>query len=174
MVDLSQLSNVLDSSSWQLFLLWSQWDSSHSSTLELKAEDLVREKYEKRADLRVEHGLHWYMAWHGVTLEKKWNRIWNQHLSKNKSLDCLSLPVVSVANAPWSLPCYQILNEVSDLRREKSHYYLENGYRFVLQFYFWCSYDNFSCYESPFKRFTAGAEHFPSGILREWVSVFPK
>ena len=58
MVDLSQLSNVLDSSFWQLFLLWNQWDSSHSSTLELKAENLVREKYEKRADLKVEHGLH--------------------------------------------------------------------------------------------------------------------
>ena len=167
MVDLSQLSNLLDSSSWQLFLLWNQWDSSHSSTSELKAKDLVREKYEKRADLRVEHRLHWYMAWHGVTLEKKWNRIWNQRFSKNKSLDYLPLPVVSLATAPWSFTYYWKLNEELDLRRKKPHNYFENSCLMDVQFHFWCSYGNFTCYVRVFKRFTAGAERSPSEILRE-------
>ena len=167
MVDLSLLSNVLDSSPWQLFLLWNQWDLSHSSTSELKAEDLVREKYEKHADLRVEHELHWYLAWHGVTLEKKWNRIWNQRLSKNKSLDYLPLPVVSLATATWSFTYYWILNEELDLRRKKPHNYFENSYLMDVQFHFWCSYENFTCYLSAFEPFSAGAELFPSGILQD-------
>ena len=58
MVDLSQLSNILDSSSWHLFLQWNQWDSSHSLNSELRTEDLVKEKLQKRSDLREEHGLH--------------------------------------------------------------------------------------------------------------------
>ena len=58
MVDLSQLSNVLDSSSWHLFYYGTQCDWSHSLTSELKLEDLVRKKWEKRTDLRVGHGLH--------------------------------------------------------------------------------------------------------------------
>ena len=59
------------------------------------------------------------------------------------------------------------MNEVGDLRREKTHYHLENGYRLVLQFHFCCSHENFACYVSVFKRFTAGTERFPSEILRE-------
>ena len=109
------------------FLQWNQWDSSHSSTSEPNPEDLVREKYEKHADLRVEHGLHWYMAWHGVTLERKGNRIWNQRLLENKSLDYFPLLLASLASAAISLPYYLILTETSDLRRKKPHFFLENG-----------------------------------------------
>ena len=86
-----------------------------------KPQRFNREKLEKWADLRVEHGLHWHLAWHGVTLEKKRNRIWNQRISENKRLDCLPLLLASLATAALSLPYYQILNEVSDLLREKSH-----------------------------------------------------
>ena len=70
MVDLSLLSNVLDSSSWHLFHYWNQCDLSHSLNLELRSEDLVRENPEKRLDLRVEHGLYQHLAWRRVTLEK--------------------------------------------------------------------------------------------------------
>ena len=70
-VDLSQTSNVLDSSSWLLFFLWNQRDPPHSFNLGLRPKDLVKEKLEKHADLRVEHGLCLLMAWRRVTLEKK-------------------------------------------------------------------------------------------------------
>ena len=81
--------------------------------------------------------------------------------------------MASLATASWSLPYYQILNEIGDLRRKKLHYNFENGYTFVAKFYFQCSYNNFTCYLSDFERFTAGAELFRSGILREWASDFP-
>ena len=108
-----------------------------------------------------------------MTLEKKWNQIWNKLLSENKNINCLLLPVASLATAVWSLPYYQILNKVGDLRREKSHYHPANGYKFVLRFHFWCSCDNFTCYASAFKPLTAGAQRFPSGILREYASDIP-
>ena len=53
------------------FLLWIQRESSHSLYSELRPEDLTREKLGKHADLRVEHGLHSFLAWRRVTLEKK-------------------------------------------------------------------------------------------------------
>ena len=62
---------------------------------------------------------------------------------------------------------------MGDLRREKSHYHPANGYKFVLRFHFWCSCDNFTCYASAFKPLTAGAQRFPSGILREYASDIP-
>ena len=70
MVDLCQLSNVLVSSSWHLFLQRNESDSSHSSNLELRTEDLVREKFENHPDSRVGHGLYLFLAWRRVTLEK--------------------------------------------------------------------------------------------------------
>ena len=54
MVDLSQLSNVLDSSFWHLLYYGTQCDWSYSLTSELRPKDLVRKKWENRTDLRVE------------------------------------------------------------------------------------------------------------------------
>ena len=165
MVDLCQLSNVLDSSSWHLFLLRNQSDSSHSSNSELRTEDLVREKFKNHPDLRVGHGLYLNLAWRRVTLEKNWNRIWNQRFSKNKNLDCLPLLVASLATAAWSFTYYYILNGELDLRRKKPHNNFENGCMMDVQLYSWRFYENLTCYLISFKPFTAGTELFLSRIL---------
>ena len=130
-----------------------------------KTRSLVRENMEKCPDLRVEHELYQHLAWRRVTLEKKWNRIWNQLFSKNKSPDCLPLLVVSLAIAVWSFACYQILNEELNLRRKKPHDYFENGDMMDVQFHFSSSYENFMCYLSALEPFSAGAELFLSRIL---------
>ena len=54
-----------------------------------------------------------------------------------------------------------------DLRRKKSHDSFENGDMMDVQSYFVSSYENFMCYLNTFEPFTAGAELFLSGILRE-------
>ena len=42
-----------------------------------------------------------------------------------------------------------------------------------VQFHFFSSYENFMCYLSAFEPFTAGAELFLSGILREQAPDVP-
>ena len=53
------------------------------------------------------------------------------------------------------------------MRRKKPHDYFESGDMMDVTFHFLSSYENFMCYLSPFEPFTAGAELFLSGILRE-------
>ena len=75
--------------------------------------------------------------------------------------------MVSLAIAAWSFAYYQILNEELDLRRKKPYDYFENGDMMDVMFHFLSSNENFMRYLSAFEPYTAGAELFLSGILRE-------
>ena len=59
------------------------------------------------------------------------------------------------------------------MRRKKPHDYFESGDMMDVTFHFLSSYENFMCYLSAFEAFTAGAELFLSGILREQALDVP-
>ena len=75
--------------------------------------------------------------------------------------------MASLGRAALSLMCYQIVDGVHELRQKKPHYQLQNGYLFLVQIHFRCSYDKLKCYLSAYERSEAGTELFPSEILKE-------